>query len=77
MKIDSLIEITARLSDAQELLERGRVQDAYTLLDGTKRELFLSEWRDEKTDLPFQDWCKANGVWVNFGEGLEGAETRI
>ena len=66
MKIDSIIEITARLSDAQELIERGRTQDAVALLDDTKRELFFKAHDDDASGLPFPDWCKANGIFVNF-----------
>ena len=66
MKIDSIIEITARLSDAQELIERGRTQDAVALLDDTKRELFFKAHDDDASGLPFPAWCKANGIFVNF-----------
>jgi hypothetical protein len=66
MKIDSIIEITARLSDAQELIERGRTQNAVALLDDTKRELFFKAHDDDASGLPFPDWCKVNGIFVNF-----------
>jgi len=66
MKIDSIIEITARLSDAQELIERGRQQDAITLLDDTKRELFFKAHDDDASGLSFPAWCKQNGIFLNF-----------
>lgn len=66
MKIDSLIEIMARLSDAQELIERGRDRDAILLLDDTKRELFFKTHDDANSGLSFKDWCKVNGIFATF-----------
>lgn len=66
MKIDSIIEITARLSDAQELIERGELETAITLLDDTKKELFFRAHDDDGRGLSFRAWCKANSIFVNF-----------
>lgn len=69
MKIDSIIEIAARLSDVQELIERAQYQEAVALLDDTKRELFARAHHDANSGLSFADWCKENGIWVNFHVG--------
>lgn len=66
MKIENLIEIAARLSDAQELLKRGRFEVALELIDETKRELFFRAHDEEGGGLSFPDWCKAKGLFVNF-----------
>lgn len=66
MKIENLIEIAARLSDAQELLKRGRFEIANNLLDETKKELFFRAYDEDGGGLSFQDWCKAKGFFVNF-----------
>ena len=66
MKIDNLIEIMARLSDAQELIARERTQEAFSLLDDTKRELFFRAHDEANSGLSFSDWCKANGIFATF-----------
>lgn len=43
MSIENLLEITARLSDVQELLTRGRTTEAAELIEDTKKELFFRE----------------------------------
>lgn len=71
MKIENLIEIAARLSDAQELLKRGRFEVALELIDETKRELFFRAHDEEGGGLSFPDWCKAKGLFVNFDKPEE------
>jgi len=66
MKIENLIEITARLSDVQELLKRGRFEVALEMIDETKREIFFRAHDEEGGGLSFPDWCKAKGLFVNF-----------
>lgn len=66
MKIESIIEIAARLSDAQELIERGRLQAAFAMLDDTKREMFFLAHTDDASGLSFRDWCKQNGIFTTF-----------
>lgn len=76
MKIENLIEIAARLSDAQEILKRGRIDGALELIDETKRELFFRAHDEDGGGRSFSDWCKANGVFVTFtkpGEDEPGA----
>lgn len=72
MKIDNLIEIAARLSDAQELLKRGRFEVALEMIDETKRELFFRAHDEEGGGLSFPDWCKAKGLFVNFNKPEAG-----
>jgi hypothetical protein len=66
MKIENLIEITARLSDVQEFLKRGRFEVALEMIDETKREIFFRAHDEEGGGLSFPDWCKAKGLFVNF-----------
>lgn len=66
MEIANLIEIAARLSDAQELILLGRASEAGALIDETKRELFFRAHDEDGGGLSFQDWCQAKGLFVNF-----------
>ena len=66
MKIDSIIEIAARLSDAQELISRGRTGEAFSLIDDTKKELFFRAHDETGEGVPFRDWCKLQGLFVSF-----------
>ena len=73
MKIENLIEIAARLSDAQELLKRGRFEVALEMIDETKRELFFRA-HEEEGGGSFPDWCKAKGLFVNFDKPEDAAK---
>jgi len=66
MKNESLIELTARLSDAQELINRGRHQDAIALLDDTKKEIFFRAHDDDASGLSFADWCADRKLFLTF-----------
>lgn len=68
MKIDNLIEIAARLSDVQHLVERGLMQEAHDLLEDTKKELFFRAHDETGGYLSFSEWCKENRLFVNFSK---------
>lgn len=62
-----LIAITSRLSDAQELIARGSLQQAVDLLNETKTALWHSEHQAADPGIPFDEWLKKNNLF--FADG--------
>lgn len=67
MTNETLIEITARLSDVQELIARGRHQDAVDLLNETKLELWHRSHQDSDPALTFDAWLEKNNLFFSTG----------
>ena len=67
MTYQTLIEITARLSDVQELIARGRHQDAVDLLNDTKREFWHRANRESAPSLKFDEWLEKNNLFFTPG----------
>lgn len=62
-RIESLLEITARLSDTQELINRGLTSEAAALLNQTKQELFFRAYEEAGGGLSFSEWREASKLF--------------
>lgn len=67
MTNETLIEITARLSDVQELIARGSLQAAVDLLNDTKAELWHRSHQESEPALTFDAWLEKNNLF--FADG--------
>ncbi len=70
MTNDALIEITARLSDAQELIARGSLQDAVALLNDTKTALWHKVHQATEPTLTFDEWLEKNNLFFSTNSAL-------
>lgn len=63
MTLETAIDLTALLSDAQELFLSGRNTEGRNLLNEAKRRLLEEAHQDANTDLSFEAWLRANNTY--------------